>query len=120
MSWKYFKKEDFKCKCCDQNLIDDKLIDLLDELRELVGFPLPVTSGYRCPEHNAKVSSTGLDGPHTTGKAADLGVSRERAVKVLEVALKMEFTGIGVNQKGEARFVHLDIVPRPSRTCWSY
>lgn len=121
MSWAFFQRDDFACTCgCGQNLIEDKLIDLLEELRELVGFPLIITSGYRCPEHNAKVSSTGPTGPHTTGLAADIGVSRDRAVRVLEMALRMEFKGIGLNQKGDSRFVHLDIVRRETRTCWTY
>ena len=124
MAWKYFSRAEFACKganCCNgSNLIDDKLIDVLDDLRERLGFPMPVTSGYRCPAHNQKVSTTGPAGPHTTGLAADIGVDREKAVTLLAAALQMPFTGIGINQKGGARFIHLDIVPRPNRTCWSY
>ena len=121
MAWKHFKREEFACRCgCGQNLIEDSLVDALDALREQLGFPMPVTSGYRCPEHNQKVSTTGPGGPHTTGRAADIGVSRDKAVALLAAALKMNFTGLGLNQKGDARFVHLDLVPREYRTCWTY
>jgi uncharacterized protein YcbK (DUF882 family) len=121
MTWRHFTRDEFTCRCgCGTNLIDDKLVDALDSLREQVGFAMPVTSGYRCPAHNQKVSSTGPNGPHTTGLAADIGVSRDKAVALLAVALKMHFTGVGLNQKGEGRFVHLDLVPREYRTCWSY
>lgn len=124
MSWKHFHRAEFGCRgtdcCAHSNLIDDGLLDVLDALREAVGFPLTVTSGYRCPAHNVKVSSTGIDGPHTTGRAADLGVDRERAVLVLEKALALPFTGIGINQKGAGRFIHLDTVPRAGRAIWSY
>ena len=99
--------------------MDPRFIDDLDDLRERCGFPLIVTSGYRCPDHNDAVSSTGRTGPHTTGKATDFGVDRERATIVLEHALQMDFKGIGVNQKGAGRFIHLDCA-RPSRTIWSY
>jgi zinc D-Ala-D-Ala carboxypeptidase len=122
--WKHFRRDEFACKgkdCCGgSNAISDDLIDLLEDLRDGVGFPLVVTSGYRCPLHNTRVSTTGEAGPHTTGLAADLGVDRERAVIVLQYALRMPFMGFGVNQKGSGRFIHLDIVPREPRTVWSY
>lgn len=128
MTWKHFTRNEFACKgndCCgNSNLIEDSFIDLLDELREQCGFALPVTSGYRCPVHNSKVSHTGLTGPHTTGRAADLGVRGERAYRVVELAIRMGFTGIGLNQKGASRFVHLDDLPnapgQPRPVCWSY
>jgi zinc D-Ala-D-Ala carboxypeptidase len=124
VTWKHFKREEFACKgtdCCGgSNLIEDSLIDALDALREQLGFAMPITSGYRCQAHNQKVSGTGPNGPHTTGLAADIGVSRDKAVALLEVALKMHFTGIGLNQTGEGRFVHLDLVPREYRACWTY
>ncbi len=125
MTWRYFKFEDFACKCgCGSNLIDGTFIDKLDELRERCGFPIPITSGYRCPEWNQKVSTTGPAGPHTTGHAADLGVRGERAYTVIREALAMRFSGIGINQKGVARFVHLDDLPNtpssPRPNTWSY
>lgn len=122
MIWVYFKREDFACKCgCGTNLIQDSLITALDELRQRVGFPLVVSSGYRCPAHNAAISSTGDDGPHTTGQAADIAVDRLKAYIVLREAMEMKvFTGIGVNQKGNSRFIHLDTLDEGRPTCWSY
>ena len=126
--WKHFTRGEFKCRgtdCCGgSNLIADDFVDMLDALREACGFPLVVTSGYRCGKHNQRVSSTGANGPHTTGRAADLAVDRSRAHKVLKHAMAMGFTGIGVQQKGGGRFIHLDTLengpgqPRP--TVWSY
>jgi len=116
---------EFSCKHCGENKIDRLFVDKLDTLRESCGFALPVTSGYRRPEHNAKVSSTGLAGPHTTGRAVDFGVRGPQALTVVQLALAGgAFTGIGLNQKGASRFVHLDDLsnatgqPRP--TCWTY
>jgi uncharacterized protein YcbK (DUF882 family) len=124
MKLRYFKREEFKCKHCGAEKMDPAFLVLLDELRHRCGFPLPVTSGYRCPAYNDKVSTTGPNGPHTTGKAADIGVSRHRAYDVLRHALAMGFTGIGVKQKGEERFVHLDTLTEPQAaprpTVWSY
>ena len=88
-------------------------------LRRELGFPFPITSGYRCPEHNNNVSSTGLNGPHTTGKAIDIGVSYGHAVKLLKSAIMSDmFTGIGINQKDSGRFIHLDDLDREA--IWTY
>lgn len=124
MTLRYFKIEEFACKHCGENKIDYVLVEELDELRHQCGFPISISSGYRCPDHNEKVSSTGRTGPHTTGRAADLAVSHQQALTILRLALAMKFTGIGVNQKGGGRFIHLDNLanapnqPRPH--IWSY
>lgn len=128
MTWRHFKLDEFACRgidCCGgKNLMSTAFVDMLDDLRDACGFPLPVTSGYRCPEYNAKVSSTGLTGPHTTGRAADLGVSRKQAYEVLSWAFRLGFTGIGVKQTGDGRFIHLDNLPaaegQPRPTIWGY
>lgn len=120
MNFRYFKFEDFACKHCGKNETKEIFIHRLDDLRHRCGFPLVVSSGYRCPEHNMAVSSTGPDGPHTTGLAADFAVDRSKARTVLGVASNMGFNGIGVNQKGTGRFIHVDDCDRPTATVWSY
>lgn len=123
---KYFKAEEFKCRCgCEANLIENSFVLKLDDLREQYGRPMVVSSGYRCPKHNAAVSSTGATGPHTTGRAVDIAISRAEAVLLLAFALAGgTFTGFGINQKGGARFLHLDDLPNgpgvPRPTIWSY
>lgn len=122
---KYFKIEEFACKHCGQIRMDPFFLERVDRLREFYGKPLTVTSGYRCPVHNAAVSSTGTTGPHTTGHAADFLVARGEALELLRVAINMKaFTGIGINQKGAGRFLHLDDLPnkpgQPRPTIWSY
>jgi zinc D-Ala-D-Ala carboxypeptidase len=121
---RYFKIADFACHHCGENKIDYKLVEMIDELRHQCGFPIGISSGYRCPDHNVKVSSTGRNGPHTTGRAADLAVSHKQALTVLRKALAMDFTGFGVQQKGDGRFIHLDTLPngpaQPRPHIWSY
>lgn len=122
---RHFQWDDWACKCgCGQNLTKPEHALRIDELRERCDFPIWLTSGYRCPKYNAQVSTTGEDGPHTTGEASDLGVSRYQAYKVLKVATEMGFTGIGVQQKGKGRFIHLDDLHEPEHaprpTIWSY
>ena len=118
--WRYFKLEEFSCKHCGENEIDPDFVSRLDELRARYGRPMVITSGYRCPEHNAAVSSTGTHGPHTTGRAADISVARRDAYDLLRLALDMGFRGIGVNQKGAGRFLHLDMIDEGRPTVWSY
>ena len=125
MPWANFKKEDFACKHCGENLMADDFIDKLQRLRDVFGFALPVNSGYRCPEWNVHESKTGPNGPHTTGRAVDLGVDRLRAFMVLSLAIQSgEFTGVGVKQHGASRFLHLDDLKEPAHsprpTIWSY
>jgi zinc D-Ala-D-Ala carboxypeptidase len=99
-------------------------MDKVEKLRDRLGFALPVTSAYRCPEYNNRVSGTGRSGPHTTGRAIDLGVSHSRALELLRMALAMGFTGIGIKQHGQGRFIHLDDLPnaegQPRSHIWSY
>lgn len=91
-------------------------IKKLDKVREDLGAPIVVTSGYRCPMHNSAVSTTGNTGPHTTGKAADLICEPEYIRSLLSLAVSM-FPGVGVNLKGTGRFIHVDDL-RPR--AWSY
>lgn len=124
MSWKNFNLAEFECLHCGKNEIDPDFVDKLQTLRDACGFPLIITSGYRCPEHNQAVSSTGPDGPHTTGRAVDIHVYGFRAMDFLSKALALKlFTGIGIKQHGNSRFVHLDDLPSPAYprpTIWSY
>lgn len=100
--------------------MDRSFLANLDALRHKCGFPFIITSGYRTPEYNNQISSTGFTGAHTTGKAADIAVSRENAYTVLKNAFEMDcFTGIGINQKGDKRFIHLDSIDGSNRI-WTY
>jgi uncharacterized protein YcbK (DUF882 family) len=105
-------------------LPDEDFMALVEKLRQLVGFPLKVSSAARCPSHNQAVSATGRSGPHTTGRAIDFAVSHGQAVAVISAALQLKITGIGVQQKGSGRFIHLDDLPnaagQPRPTVWSY
>ncbi len=123
---KYFKLSEF-----DQHgmpgsgrHMDENFLGMLDILRERCGHPLVVSSGYRSPEYNASVSSTGFAGPHTTGKAADIRIYGAEAYHLLARAMELGFKGIGIQQKGvmSTRYIHLDMIEtktlRPR--VWSY
>ena len=117
-----FSRQEMSCKCgCNSEGIQPALMDKLQELRTAYGKPMRITSGYRCPKHPVEASKS-VPGAHALGLAADIGVQGAEAHKVLELALKHGFSGIGVQQKGSGRFIHVDVatteLPRP--TVWSY
>lgn len=121
--WTYFSTEELTCHCgCGQMLMDGEFMLKLVALRDLVGVPMPISSGYRCPSHNAAVSHTGDDGPHTTGKAVDIQIARDRATSLVRAALDVGFHGVGIKQHGpdSGRIVHLDMVDRPGQILWTY
>ena len=119
-----FSKSEFTCHCeCKQTHMNEAFIFRLQLIRNEYGRPIHITSGYRCPLHNDKVSSTGLSGPHTTGRAVDVGVALGDAFDLTAIAFLAGIRGFGFNQKGphKKRFIHLDdleIPPRPR--IWTY
>ena len=120
----HFATHELACRCGCGLLPDPDFMAKVEKLRVRVGFPLPVTSAARCPKHNRAVSGTGEDGPHTRRRAIDLGISRQQAFIVMRAAMELGFTGMGFQQKGDARFLHLDDLPdapgQPRPTVWSY
>ena len=130
-STKHFSESELQCKCgnCTFEGMDENFMELLEAVRTDPDWdrPMKVSSAYRCPEHNSAVSSTGMTGPHTSGKAIDIQVSGADAHLLLGVAMGYDFSGIGVAQKGPhgSRFIHLDtLVPEetkgPRPWIWSY
>jgi len=103
--------------------MDDVFMDKIEHLRLDARFPFIVTSAYRCPDYNDRISSTGRDGPHTTGRAIDIRISGKKAWALLDVASFYKMTGIGISQKGDhnSRFIHLDNLTGDTRPwVWSY
>jgi len=102
---KYFKPEEFRCPCCGKVDMDAEFIFLLDNLRELCDFPFYITSGFRCPKHNAAIGGE-ENSAHLRGKAADILVTdKERRFRILKFAFLLGFKRIGIG----SIFIHLDI-----------
>ena len=125
--WKHFNRKELECHCgCKKMAMDENFMQKIEELRHGFGKPMRVSSAYRCPNHNERVSSTGRNGPHTTGQAIDIQVSGEDAFELLFFAVGFGFAGMGFKQKGPHanRFIHLDrlesISNRPRPRIWSY
>lgn len=125
-TWKNFTPMEMACKCCKCCPMDPEFMDRLQRLRTQMGRALQINSGYRCPAHNARVSKTGADGPHTTGQAVDIKIYGRDALALMVKAIDLGFTGFGWQQHSSihTRYVHLDDLPpapgRPRPWIWSY
>jgi len=97
------------CSCCGVMGMQEDFLDKLQALRTAYARPMKITSGYRCPKHNKAVSSTGVNGPHTTGHAVDIQAAGEQSFKIIQLAMEHGFERIGVHRV----FVHLDDSPMP-------
>jgi len=101
----YFTREEFACQYTGDNEISDDLLLKIDLLRARCGFPFVITSGYRSEDHPIERKKEKA-GTHAQGIAADIKVSNgTQRYTIVEEAIKMGFTGIGVADG----FVHVDI-----------
>ena len=72
--WKYFSIREA------YGLVPD-LMHKLDRARELYGFPIYITSGFRTPIENEAVGGV-KNSAHLTGQAADLRVSSDPFIRM--------------------------------------
>jgi len=103
--WPNFSVDELKCKCgCNKLLFSTHLLDALQHYRNDYG-AVKITSAYRCPQHNASVSSTGHDGPHTTGFAVDISTNTKSQYDLVRFFLaNYSAKGIGIAKS----FTHID------------
>jgi uncharacterized protein YcbK (DUF882 family) len=109
-----FKESEFACKgkgTLPAQGIDPKLLALLEDIRTHFGAPIKINSGYRSPEHNAKVG--GAKGSyHVKGMAADIVVRGVPAKVVYNYLAGMHTGGVGKY----SRFTHVDV--RDGKARW--
>ena len=111
---KNFKVSEFKCNDgSDTVLISDKLVGLLQNIRDHFGAAVTINSAYRTESYNKKIGGA-TKSQHVNGTAADIVV---KGATPLEVAQYVEHImpgsgGIGVYQS----FTHVDV--RASRIRW--
>ena len=100
-----------------KEFMNKEFIQKLDKIREDVGFPLKITSGFRTKFHNQKVGGV-KKSAHTKGLAADIATPSGKGQKeIVAAALKQ-----GINRFGfGTNFIHLDVdtSKRPNVT-WGY
>lgn len=113
---KYFNKSEFS----NFEMMDEKLLSMLDEMREIYGYPIKITSSYRSPEHPIEAAKK-QPGEHSYGAAVDIvSDSGGKTFRLVKAAIEVGFTRIGISRK--KGFIHLGIgYPNaPEKTIWTY
>lgn len=106
-----FRVREFACKDgSDKILIDTKLVELLQKIRNHFNKPIKINSGYRTTTHNKKVGGT-KNSYHLVGMASDIQVMETHPILVAMYAEKLNAGGIGVY----SNFVHIDTRDKQSR-----
>ena len=125
MGYKYFSKgravqvsahfysTEFDCHgsgCCSQTVVNERLIEYLEQIREHFDSPITITSPYRCPVHNSRPSVGGApNSRHTKGDAADIVVKGVAPRKVAQYCESIGILGIGLYETAkDGYFVHID------------
>jgi len=114
-----FTAAEFACRHCGKSGIKFEFVQALQALRDKLGVPIKVTSGYRCDQHPIERAKK-KPGRHSEGIAADVTgpplLSIWRALPEFP-----EFTGVGVAKY--QNYIHLDTrsgVPSGGKVVWAY
>ena len=117
--FKYFTYEEFDSPDVQGSgqMMSKKLISILDSIREELGTPLRITSGYRTPAHNEAVGGTSKSS-HLKGLAVDIACSKSKE----RFSLIRELLEHGVDRIGVGdTFIHADIDDDKSpNVIWTY
>ncbi len=105
---RHFHIDEFKCRGTGTAKVSAELVRRLDMLRDELGSPIVITSGYRSPEHNRAVGGAARS-RHVSGEAADIVAPGVSLNKVYELAKKyFGDGGIGIYDG----HVHVDVGPQ--------
>jgi uncharacterized protein YcbK (DUF882 family) len=122
MLTKYFKAEELLPKgVTDTSLLDPKLLQLIDEIRELLGVPCTINNyasgGTRqwCGLRTPACTIGAPKSQHRLGKAADIhpiGMTAEQArAKVKKAVAEGKLKNLGGVEDGVS-WLHVDVRPR--------
>lgn len=112
----HFRVREFHSKHDPSDIVkvDERLLTLLENIRNHVGKPVHLNSGYRSPEYNATLKNASPRSQHCNGKAADIwveGVTPKQIANIAECYLGSS-GGIGIYKT----FTHVDV--RTSSARW--
>lgn len=113
----HFKVREFACgDGSDAVLVAPRLVMVLETIRAHFGAAVTINSGYRTPQHNAKVNGA-AHSQHCYGMAADISVSGQKPETVAAFARQLmpDWGGVGIYAK--QGFTHIDV--REDRADWT-
>lgn len=108
--WENFKPVEMRCKGDNKLMIDPASMDKLQDLRELIGKPMRVTSAYRSPAYNATLSGAAKNSQHLKAKAFDIPMAGHDPSQFEAAARAVGFTGFGFYEGSD--FIHIDTGPK--------
>lgn len=115
---KYFKEEEFVCKCghCPFPGVSQELIEKLNAARAFAGVPFGITSGYRCRDYNRAIKGSKTSS-HMDGLAADIACKDTHKRFMILSALLTYFDRVGVAED----FIHVDVdYSKKGEILWVY
>lgn len=114
-----FSSVEFDCHgvgCCSETIINPKLVEYVQKIRDHFGKSITVTSGYRCPVHNRNVGGA-TGSRHSKGDAADIVVQGVAPRDVAKYAESIGVKGIGLYEtSADGHFTHIDT--RDKKSFW--
>ena len=121
----HFKLSEFQCRDgapYPERWIASRLRPLCEQLeilRQHLGAPITISSGYRTPEYNRRIGGA-RQSQHVEGRAADIIVKGIRADRVHALALTLHTNGdLKLGGLGQyPTFTHLDIRPGTRLARW--
>ena len=117
-----FSKTEFDCHHTGENKMRPEFMEILQQIRTVYDKPMVITSGYRSPLHPIEARKSKA-GEHTYGLAADIAVRGVDAMDLIVVAYGHGVRRIGVNQKGDGRYLHIGVGDQFldfPKSIWSY
>lgn len=104
---KNFNMKEFQSPDTGEVKVDEKLVALLQKMRDITGKPIIITSGYRTVAYNNTLLDNGAikGSNHTKGTAADIKIPGMSPAEVAKLADKVGFDGIGTYKT----FTHVDV-----------
>lgn len=106
-----FTVGEFASPDSDQVILDDRLPQLLQVVRNHFGKPINITSGFRTTKHNREVGGAS-NSQHLYGKAADFWIQGVTPMEIVQYLEKIGAHGVGLY----GNFVHVDV--RDNKSYW--
>ena len=110
----HFKVREFQCSDSSRPVfISQTLADLLEAIRQRIGRPLRISSGYRTVSYNATVKGSSKTSKHCMGLAADIKANGIEPQQLYNIACELlgDHGGVGLYSWG----VHVDVRSEKSR-----
>ena len=106
--WPNFSPAEIACRGTGKLLLNEPALDALQALRNRLGKPLIIRSGYRSPEHNRAVGGAKAS-KHMEGIAFDVAMANHDPEVFEAAARAIGFRGFGFYPR--SGFMHIDLGP---------